>query len=391
MKNIFFITFIALIIISGCQERQNRFIVQGNIKNAENKTLMLSEMTRKKLVGLDSAVLDKKGKFEFRGITETPNFYLLYIKDKQREGLTLILHPGDKITLKANASENIGKNYTVSGSEEMLALRQLDTKIFKAVEKVDSLGMIYNEKKETVNLDSLRRELDEAYHNIRRNTKDFLTRFIEENKEKMAGLRALYIQLNPREQLFDPVEDFKYYKMIDSCLYERYPNTNAVQSLHEQVKESEFVKKQQEAYFNKLKPGKEAPDIALPNPEGDTITLSSLKGKYVLLDFWASWCQPCRTENPHLVKAYKKYHDKGFEIYQVSLDKERKSWTNAIKNDNLKNWVHVSDLQYWNSNVVKLYNIQGIPANYLLDKEGKILDKNLRGEALDKKLAEIFQ
>ncbi len=391
MRNILLITAIVLAFFSACQERQNQFRVQGNIKNAENKTLMLSEMTRKKLVAIDSVILEKEGDFKFQGATETPKFYLLYLKNKQREGLTLILHPGDKITLQADASGNIGKNYTVSGSKEMLALRQLDTKIFKMVGKVDSLGKIYNEKKETADLDSLRKQLDHAYHIIREETKEFLARFIKQNKQQMAGLRALYIQLNPREQLFDPVEDFKYYKMIDSCLYDRYPNTNAVQALHEQVKESEFVKKQQEAYFNKLKPGKEVPNIALPGPEGDTITLSSLKGKYVLLDFWASWCRPCRKENPVLVKNYKKYHDKGFEIYQVSLDREKKSWTKAIQEDNLENWIHVSDLQYWNSIVVKLYNIQGIPTNYLLDKEGKIIDKNLRGEALDKKLAEIFQ
>jgi len=140
----------------------------------------------------------------------------------------------------------------------------------------------------------------------------------------------------------------------------------------------------------KLSIGQVPPEIALPNPQGDTVTLSSLRGKYVLLDFWASWCKPCRVENPNLVKAYKKYKEEGFEIYQVSLDKKRSAWLNAIEKDNL-NWVHVSDLEFWNSSAARTYNIRSIPASFLLNKEGEIIDKNLRGDALHKKLHEIFK
>jgi thiol-disulfide isomerase/thioredoxin len=109
-----------------------------------------------------------------------------------------------------------------------------------------------------------------------------------------------------------------------------------------------------------------------------------------LLDFWASWCKPCRVENPNLVDAYKKFNDQGFEIYQVSLDRKRDAWEKAIKNDNL-DWVHVSDLEFWNSSAAQTYNVRSIPANYLLNKKGEIIAKDLRGEALDKKLHEIFK
>ncbi|NMB52377.1 MAG: TlpA family protein disulfide reductase, partial [Bacteroidales bacterium] len=131
-------------------------------------------------------------------------------------------------------------------------------------------------------------------------------------------------------------------------------------------------------------------DIALPDPQGDTIRLSSTRGKIVLLDFWASWCNPCRKENPNLVKAYNTYHNNGFEIYQVSLDKAKESWVQGIRQDKLEKWIHVSDVKYWNSVVVPLYNIEVIPTNYLLDREGRIIASNLRGENLNKKLAEIF-
>lgn len=138
-----------------------------------------------------------------------------------------------------------------------------------------------------------------------------------------------------------------------------------------------------------LEAGNIAPDINLPTPEGEMVKLSSLRGKYVLIDFWASWCGPCRMENPNVVRMYQKYKDKGFEIYAVSLDQSRERWVQAIQDDKLT-WVHVSDLQYWNSMVVPLYGISGIPATVLLDKEGKILAKGLRGESLEAKLEEVF-
>jgi peroxiredoxin len=136
--------------------------------------------------------------------------------------------------------------------------------------------------------------------------------------------------------------------------------------------------------------GAVAPDISLPDPDGNIQSLSSLRGKIVLLDFWAGWCGPCRRENPVLVKAYAKYHDKGFEIFQVSLDKTKESWTAAIKQDGL-NWIHVSDLKFWSSPAAKLYGVESIPANFLLDKEGKIIGSNLRGEALEAELSKLFQ
>ncbi len=145
----------------------------------------------------------------------------------------------------------------------------------------------------------------------------------------------------------------------------------------------------------KLARGKTAPDFTMNDSLGHPIALSSFRGKYVLLDFWASWCGPCRAENPNVVKAFKKYHDKNFIVVSVSLDNAtgKKAWLAAIAKDglNLPGWVHLSDLKYWDTPAAKLYSLKGIPASFLLDKEGKIIDKNLRGEALDKKLEQVLQ
>ncbi|MBL7811683.1 MAG: TlpA family protein disulfide reductase [Bacteroidetes bacterium] len=135
--------------------------------------------------------------------------------------------------------------------------------------------------------------------------------------------------------------------------------------------------------------GAVAPEINLSQPDGKTLALSSLKGKYVLIDFWASWCGPCRRENPFNVNLYKKFHPKGFEVYGVSLDDDAGKWRSAIAKDSLT-WYHVSDLGGWGSSAAKLYQVKSIPATYLLDKEGKIIAKGLRGEQLQAKLEELL-
>ncbi|MDF2517231.1 MAG: hypothetical protein K0R59_2527 [Sphingobacterium sp.] len=147
---------------------------------------------------------------------------------------------------------------------------------------------------------------------------------------------------------------------------------------------------QLEAQF-KTKVGQQAPDLTLNNPEGKAVKISDYLGKHLLLDFWASWCGPCRAENPNLVKAYQKYHDKGFEILGISLDDaaRKDAWVEAIKKDNLL-WPQVSDLKGWDSLAAKIYGINAIPASFLLDPEGRIIARDLRGDDLHDLLKKIF-
>ena len=189
----------------------------------------------------------------------------------------------------------------------------------------------------------------------------------------------------PIQQL-NPENYMDVFKALDKGLTDKYPNNTDIKSFHIMVQQALMMAQKTEA----IKVGNEAPELILPMPNDKDLALSSLRGKVVLIDFWASWCAPCRKELPNVKRAYEKYKSKGFEILGVSLDKDRNAWLEAVSKEGLT-WPQVSDLKQWQSEACQIYAIQSIPYTVLIDKDGKILATELRGAELDKKLSEVFK
>lgn len=215
-------------------------------------------------------------------------------------------------------------------------------------------------------------EYQKTYESESQKLNQELKELLTENKEDLAVM--MFMDYFPKEK------NKELHTEIIEALRAKYPENQAVQERYKILTSAAFS----------TSVGSMAPELAFPNPEGDILKLSDLRGKYVLIDFWASWCGPCRRENPHVVSLYNKYKDKGFDIYSVSLDRDKNGWLKAIEADKLTWPNHVSDLKYWSSEAAKIYGVNSIPATFLLDQEGRIIGKNLRGNELTNTLRNIF-
>jgi len=384
MKKYFLILLTA--VIASCGTNSNKFTVEGTLEQADQDTLYLAHLGLQTITNVDSVIVGANGEFSLSHEIEAPDFYLL--RTNPQNYVTLIAAPGETIKIRANMKA-LGETYVVDGSDDSELLSKMRHRLNKNVKKLDSLGNVFRKSVDSPGFDGIRTRLNEQSQEIFKDQRSFTMKFIDDNEGSLATMMALYQQIAPRRYVLNPEVDFAYFQKVDSALMANYPELSSVKALHQQVQDIEGHMAATDIEKTATAIGSEAPEIALPNPDGEVVRLSSLRGNYVLLDFWAGWCRPCRIENPNLVKAYNKYHDKGFEIYQVSLDRNRESWLKAIEDDNLS-WTQVSDLQFWQSEAAREYGVESIPANFLLDKEGKIIAKNLRGDALEAKLSEIF-
>lgn len=377
---------IAAIAIAGC--KNNTIEINGKLDGAVNGDLvLLDELGANDLVTVDSVQVAEDGTFKFTRKLESPAFYL--IKTNNTNFLTLLLEPGQKVKLVAHR-DSLSFPGTLEGSAGSELMVEYNRKLQNTITKLSSLREVYMQNIDSPDLPRVMNNLDSLAQVYLSEINTFTKEYIDRNITSLVSLVALYQQVAPGEYILHPENDIRYFKKVDSSLMKSYPAYPPVISLHEQVAQlTAQIEGTPDSSAATASAGT-TPDIKLPSPEGDTISLYSTRGSVVLLDFWASWCAPCRNENPNLVRAYSKYASKGFQIFQVSLDKTRDAWVKGIEDDKLGKWIHVSDLKYWNSMVVPLYNIESIPANYLLDKDGKVLAKNLRGERLEQKLAEIF-
>lgn len=326
----------------------------------------------------DSAMV-KNGAFEFKGTINNPHKAMLVL-DHQGGGLESLTQGADvlevyleKGIISLTSPDSVSKA-KFTGSKLNADNQNLRAALQTTQNKAESLMADYRSAPVAQQQsEAYQAELSEKYQAIIEEQKQVLEKFIKANPQSLVSLDAL-ISLGGATPEYSEVAPLFNLLAAD-------------------VKNSE-VGKQYGAALDKLKVtaiGAVAPDFTQNTPEGKPVKLSDFRGKYVLIDFWASWCGPCRQENPNVVKVYNQYKDKNFTILGVSLDNEkgREAWLKAIKDDQLS-WTQVSDLQYWRNEVALQYGVQSIPQNFLIDPNGKIIAKNLRGEQLSAKLAEVI-
>lgn len=373
------------VVLGSCSKQTNHFTISGTITHAAGDSIYLDELHTTTIKPVGQAKINKNGEFKFEGETSIPTFYLLKLSDQNF--ITLLVDSAEQVVVEADAA-NFYNEYSVTGSVGSEQVRLLDAKLKQTRSRLDSLESLNNVYKGNPDYENMAPKWSAQYDAIVEDQVEFSTNFVKENPFSMASVLALYQKFNNNDPNYI-IRDLQVMRTAASALNSIYPNSEQVKALYNNT--LQYVRQEQAARMKKIieEQGQNSPDIVLPDPSGKEIALSSFRGKPVLVQFWAAVDRNSRIQNPVLVELYKKYKNKGFEIYQVSVDQNRAEWVDAIDQDHLT-WTNVGDMK-GSTLAAGNYNVQTIPYNYLLDKDGVIVGKNLQGPALDKAVGNLFK
>ncbi len=369
MKKILNVCVAILLLATACNKpKENQYIVTAKIDGVNNGTnVYLKKVSFSAPIQEVDTTQVQDGSFTFTGESTEPQMHFIFI-DGVKGNVPVILEEGN-ITLELykdslNASKISGTPSNDSFTKFLEGTKAINKKLVSLREDLFKA----QRENDTTTMSSLRDEFFE----IQEEGKNYELNFAENNPDSYVTLMLIHRYLLNKAHSTNKVKE----------LYDNLP---------EALKNSEEGKEVAKLLTDALKVevGSKAPNFSAPNPEGKTIALNDVKGKVTIIDFWAAWCKPCRAENPNVVKVYNKYHEKGLEIIGVSLDKNKEDWEKAIADDGLP-WHHVSNLKHWNEPVARMYNVNAIPATFILNEEGVIVAKDLRGDALEEKIAELL-
>ena len=372
------IPFVFLLVLS-CN--RNTTEIAGRIEGGEERSYSLERLDVNRTTVIDSIRTDKNGAFAIKIDQEEPALYIL--KNTEGKIINLLLSPGHQIMLRTTW-QNFGTSYEVEGSEESEKIHQLVEQMARTRNDLDSLLSLADaiDDPEDPKMDLIKNTYTQTI--IRQ--KRYTIRFIVENMSSLSSIYALYQKYDPQNLVLGESSDLQYYKSVADSLELHYPEIALVQSLKADIQRKEneintafkvekLLEQADEEITGLL-------DLKIPDRNGDSITLSSLQGNVILVYFWAS-------ENPNSVESllnvrstYEKYHGRGFEIYAISLDNDRRQWTQSIDYNEF-DWVNVSELTFPDSRANLFYNVTSLPSNFLINRQGDIIAKNLYGKTLE--------
>ncbi|HRB73111.1 TlpA disulfide reductase family protein [Flavobacterium sp. WV_118_3] len=369
MKKLFLVLSVAAVFAS-CK-KDNGFTISGEAKGVDNdKMVIIATQSELGPISKDTVKI-KDGKFEFKGIADKPEFCFLRIQDIG-DMVPFILENG---TIKVDFVKDSIRNSRVTGTVTNDQFQKYNDESKPIFKKMQAFQIANNQKmamaqqsQDTVTVNSLRKEYMVFQDALNKKSEDF----IQQHPESFLSVMLLENFTIYQSLPVDKIE--KYYKLL---------TPEAKDNKHGKTIK-DFLDKQ-----TAVQVGKAAPDFSAPNPEGKTVSLKESLGKVTIIDFWASWCGPCRAENPAVVALYNELHPQGLNIIGVSLDKEADKWKEAIAKDKLT-WTQVSNLKFWQDPIAEKYNVKSIPQTFILDASGKIVAKDLRGAELKAKIMELL-